>query len=196
MPKSKGRKKLDKKTIQPQRQKEFQPWWLGHWKRVAVFVGPIIAFVGLASSVATFLPHLTIKFAGPIDPSSPYPISFKITNTGIIPLSQIQPELGICELTWGEPKDLPERCPKLATYFVFAPWFAKSLAPSEPYTINLEEFLNIKGGQFGAADISIKVDHCPWFLRFWPFCSAKEYRFQTKLGSDGKLWWKSRPVDK
>jgi hypothetical protein len=104
--------------------------------------------------------------------------------------------LGVCEIFYGEPKNLPERCNKILTYLHFTPWFAKKLAPDEAYTIHLDELLNVRGGKFGAADLSIKIEYYPWILTFWPFRSEKEFRFQTTLGTDGKLWWKDRPLEK
>jgi hypothetical protein len=74
--------------------------------------------------------------------------------------------LGVCEIFYGEPKNLPERCNKILTYFDFTPWFAKKLAPDEAYTIHLDELLNVRGGKFGAADISIKMNT---ILGFSPF---------------------------
>ncbi|MGQ0445118.1 MAG: hypothetical protein ACT4O2_08345 [Beijerinckiaceae bacterium] len=170
----------------------------GHWSTGRKWVSGISAVfsaIGLASAGATFLPHLTIDPGGAIDPSKPYPVPFTITNRSIIPLSDVQPSLGICEIYYGEPKNLAERCGKMRTYFSFTPWFVHKIAPDETYTIHLDEFLNVKG-KFGAADISIKVEYYPWILTFWPFRNEKEFRFQTRLGSDGKLWWKDRPLEK
>jgi hypothetical protein len=192
MPESRKRKprKLSKGQSPP------PPWWQRHWKATVAVVGTIAAFVGFASAVVTFLPRLTVESGGPTDPSSPYPIPFVITNTGIIPMSQVQPMVGLCDIYYGEPKNLPERCPKILTFLVFGPWFANKLAPDERYTIHLNEFLNITGAKFAAADLSIKIEYYPWFLTLWPFHRAKEFRFQTALGTDGKLSWKARPLDK
>ena len=93
--------------------------------------------------------------------------------------------LAVCEIFYGEPKNLPERCNKILTYLDFTPWFAKKLAPDEAYTIHLDELLNVGGGEFGTADLSIKIEYYPW-----------NSDFETTLGTDGKLWWKDRPLDK
>jgi hypothetical protein len=208
MPRSTGRKKPSKTSVPRRGPPQQPPWWNRHWKTVTKIVGLVVVTVGFCSALATFLPHVTVESGGPIDPSDPYPISFTITNTSIIPLTDIQPEIGLCKIVWGPPRNLPERCEKMLTFLVFTPWFVKRLTPSEPYTIHLEDFLNIRGpsglAQFGAADISIKVDYSLGFLsfwpfrsaNFWPFRSAKEYRFQTSLAPDGKLWWRHRPLEK
>jgi hypothetical protein len=155
--------------------------------------------VGFVSAGITFLPRLTVEPGGQIDPSSPYPIPFKITNSGAIPLSDVQPMIGLCEIDYGHPPhDLPERCSShLGSLLVFKPWFTKKLAVDEAITIDLNDLIHVPfGAKFSAADISIDISFYPWFLRFWPFRADIERCFQTKLEPDGKLLWKARPVEK
>ncbi|MGH6842261.1 MAG: hypothetical protein ACREDV_09265 [Methylocella sp.] len=195
MPKSRKRKPTAKSTQPLKSQGKPRRHWSKGRKWVSGVGAFVLATIGLASGGATFLPHLTVDPGGAIEPSTPYPIPFTITNRSIIPLVDVQPMLGVCEIYYGEPKNLHERCDKMRTYFIFKPWFVHKIAPDEPYTIHLDEFFNIKG-KFGAADISIKVEYYPWILTFWPFRTEKEFRFQTSLGTDGKLWWKDRPLEK
>ncbi|WP_454813249.1 hypothetical protein [Labrys neptuniae] len=195
MSKSKNRKPVNKKTPPPPLQPPMQPSWKKYWKAAATTAGVVVAIVGLASAVVAFLPRVTIEPGGPIDPSNPNPISFTIANTGIVPLREVQPMLGLCVLIWGEPKPLPGTCNKISTFMIYTPWHSDSLAIDERYTIHLDEVIKA-AGKFGGADISIRVDFYPWLLTFWPFRLEKEYRFQTKLEDDGKFSWMARPLDK
>jgi hypothetical protein len=195
MPKSKTRKKEEKCRSRSKLPESRLPWWKRHWKGIAAIAGTIAAVVGFLSALVTFLPRLTVEPAGQIDPSSPYPISFTIANIGIVPLSEVQPALGVCDIIYGEPKNLPERCVKIGTFLMFDPWAVKVLAADERYTIQLDEALNIKA-KFGAADIAIKIGYYPWKLTSWPFRITREFRFQTRLGDEGKLSWKARPLEK
>src|ERR1700722_17716146 len=53
-------------------------------------------FVGGAAAALMFLPGVTVDSEGPLDPSSPYPISFKISDANFIPLHNVNVYLVIC----------------------------------------------------------------------------------------------------
>lgn len=157
-------------------------------------VATFLALVTLAGLVV-FWPRLTVEPGGQTDPSNPHPIVFTITNTGIIPLENVQPALGLCELSFGEPRNPIDRCVSpLGTKLVFVPWAVKKLSMDEKHQIRLDDFLGgAPGAKFGAADISIAVSYNPWFF---PIRREKEFRFVTRVENDGKLSWIPRPLEK
>jgi hypothetical protein len=162
---------------------------------LGVAVAIVTTIVGIAAGLVTFLPRMTIDAVDLVDPSRPWPMHFTIVNTGIIPLTSVQPMLGICELWLGEPRNLPDRCsgPILSRLAPHS-WFAKRLGGDKRYTISLDEaFALAPGVKFGGADISIEIRYEPWFL---PIERKKEFRFVTRVEGDGKLSWLSRPLDK
>jgi hypothetical protein len=142
-------------------------------------------------------PRVTIEpDEGQIDPSHPYPIAFKITNTGFVQLRDVQPFIGICEFWTGEPKNLPERCiGSLGSKFAMPQWRVGWLARDEPTKVRFDDLFKITGtAKFGAADISVGVEFYIWYI---PWLRIPiEYRFQTRLEQDGKLSWMPRPLNK
>src|ERR1700750_2439718 len=104
MLRSRGRKPPKGPKTPPLRQPEEQqavtpPWWKKHWKALLAAAGGIPATVGFVSAMVTFLPRMIVEAAGQTDPSSPYPIPFTVTNTGVIPLGHVQPTIGVCSVT-------------------------------------------------------------------------------------------------
>ncbi|NOT23697.1 MAG: hypothetical protein HOP22_13360 [Nitrospiraceae bacterium] len=72
-------------------------------------------------------------------------------------------------------------------------WQNKNLAMDERFTITLDDMLKIDhAAKFAGADFSIIVSYHPWII---PIRFEREFRFATKLQSDGLLHWFSLPVD-
>ena len=151
----------------------------------------ICTIVGLI----VFWPRLIVEAVGQIDPLRPFPITFKITNTGFIPLDSVQPAIGLCDFWTGSPKNLPDQCNgPLGSYLQLPQWFVSTLARDATTEVRLDDLFNIiPPAQFGAADISIKVAFNPWII---PIRWQREFRFQTRLEQDGKLSWIARPLNK
>lgn len=158
-------------------------------------VGWFLAFC-TALGIFVLWPRVTIEAEGQVDPSSPYPISFKITNPGFIALRDVQPFIGICRFWIGEPKNLPESCDgSLGTRFVDPHWRIRWLAHDEPTKIRFDDMFGVTApAKFGAADISVGAEFYIWYF---PWLRVPiEYRFQTRLERDGKLSWIPRPLNK
>ena len=194
MPKSRKRKRPAVKAAPPKLPGPPKKWF----PRAIKFGSGLAAAIALAAAVVGLLflwPRVTVDPEGPVDPSNPRQISFKITNTGFIPLKNAQPALGLCEIWFGPPKNLPERCEKsLGTRFRKPQWFVKTLARDESVKIRIDDLFNIQPpAEFGAADISIRVDFNPWII---PIQYAVEFRFQTRIETNGMLSWIPRPLDK
>lgn len=152
----------------------------------AIFVGGVVAAL-------MFLPGVTVDPEGPLDPSSPYPISFKISDSNFIPLHNVNAYLVIC---YAVPAPAPpaQGCrPPYRTRLFKAAWRDHVLASDQSFTIALDDFIRfIAPEKFGGADISIIVEYQPGFI---PFRQEKEFRFATAPRVDGKLDWVSRPVE-
>lgn len=189
MPKSKGRKPPKQSpqprhtTPQPKMWVRISRWLFATTLAVCTIVGGLIAF----------LPRLTVDPEGPLDPSRPYPISFRIVNAGLVPLRNVRPMLGVCLLFAGPPRAMPDQCPGNLTSRLARPaWAVKWLSMDEKHVIDLGDMLNF-GTNFGGADISIVVSYEPWIV---PITREIEFRFFTKKTDEGKLVWLPRPVAK
>jgi hypothetical protein len=149
--------------------------------------------VGGATAAVMFLPGVTVDAQGPLDPSNPYPISFKIADANFIPLTNVNAYLVICHLS-AAPAPPAQHCqPPYKTRLFKAGWINNALAADRQFSITLDDFMRIAAPTtLGEADISIIVEYRPWPL---PVRQEKEFRFATRPGVDGKLYWISQPVD-
>jgi hypothetical protein len=150
-------------------------------------------FVGGAAAALMYLPGVTVEPEGPLDPSSPYPISFKISDSNFIPLQNVNTYLVICYAV-SAPGPPAQGCrPPYKTRLFKAAWRDHVLASDQSFTIALDDFMRfIAPEKFGGADISIIVEYQPGFI---PFRQEKEFRFATVPRVDGKLDWVSLPVE-
>jgi hypothetical protein len=148
---------------------------------------------GGTAAALMYLPGVTVDPAGPLDPSNPYPISFAISDANVIPLDNVNVYLVICyAVAAPAPSSPPCQLPYKTRKFK-AGWRGRSLPADQPLTIALDDFLRFAPpAKLGGADISIIVEYQPWFV---PLRQEKEFRFATALGTNGKLYWVSRPAD-
>lgn len=159
-------------------------------------IGSVIAFVvGLAASVVTFLPRVTVESGASIDPSNPYPIPFVITNTGIVPLTNVQPAIGLCAFWTGDPPQIPPACDgSLHSRLVMPKWLVRELRHDEKHMIRLDDLFAIKPpAKFGGADISIVITYYPWLI---PIKREVEFRFITHKENNAMLSWVPQPLGK
>ena len=169
-----------------------------YWSIFLRALGGMTFCLGLAASVATFLPRITVDSPPQIDPLSPYPIPFTITNIGLVPLVNVQPAIGICEL-WtkrtSESSHDSRPCEgSIRGRIMMDKWFIKELRADERHLIRLDDLFHIKPpARFGGADISIIVSYQPWLI---PFKREFEFRFFTREEKDGTLSWTPRPLDR
>lgn len=198
MSKSRGRKRkvskkkvvrapIQEETKKPSIQEETKKWW----KRSCNLIGVFLAALGGAAAVASFLPRVTVGGIEPFDPSSS-PTFFMITNTGNIPLENVQPMLGICVFATGPvtqaDSDICEHRGHLDSRLTTQKWDRPRLNTDDKYQIALEDILQrAPGVQLYYANISVIVRYQPWFL---PLTEEKEFRFFTRK-IDGKLYWVS-----
>jgi hypothetical protein len=148
---------------------------------------------GGTAAALMYLPGVTVDPAGPLDPSNPYPISFTISDANVIPLHNVDVYLVICYAVAAPAPSAPTCQPPYKTRKFKAGWRGHALPADQPFTIALDDFLRFAPpAKFGGADISIIVEYQPWFV---PLRQEREFRFATELGTDGKLYWASRPAD-
>jgi hypothetical protein len=69
----------------------------------------VSTILGCALSLLILVPRPVVEPDGPYDPSRMSQTAFKIANTGIIPLWNIQARLGICKL-WAGPQPQTAHC--------------------------------------------------------------------------------------
>jgi len=211
MPKSRGRKPKKKKAQQTEvaskksappaavASKKSAPLTTVASEKSAWIPLPSRLFAGFLAictivGLIVFWPRLIVEAVGQIDPLRPFPITFKITNTGFIPLESVQPAIGLCDFWTGSPKNLPDQCNGPLGSYQMRQWFVSTLARDETTEVRLDDLFNIiPPAQFGAADISIKVAFNPWIV---PIHWQREFRFQTRPERDGKLSWIARPLNK
>ena len=149
--------------------------------------------VGCGAAAVMLLPGVTVDPEGPLDPSSPYPIPFKIADSNLIPLHNVNAYLVICYVVPAPAPAAQECRPPYKTRLFKAAWRDHVLASDQSFTIALDDFMRfIAPEKFGGADISIIVEYQPWIF---PIRQEGTFRFATELGTDGKLYWISRSVD-
>jgi hypothetical protein len=149
--------------------------------------------VGGPTAAVAFLPGVTVDAEGPVDPANPYPISFKIADANFIPLTNVNAYLVICYVA-AAPAPPAQQCqPPYKTRLFKAGWRDHALAADQPFSITLDDFMRFAPpAKFADADISIIVEYRPWPF---PVRQEKEFRFATRSGVDGKLYWISQPLD-
>jgi hypothetical protein len=178
------------KLVLPQERKTLFPIF------AKIFAG-ILAICTLVGGAVVFLPRVTVEPDGAIDRSEPSSLSFTIANTGIIPLWQVTPRLGLCEIDWGIPQRPPQRCNgHLLSQLSPSGWTARVMTMDERETIKWSDLFKnnpARPATLYRADISIDVAFQPWFI---PIPTEKEFRFETELESNGSMVWRSVPLDK
>lgn len=192
MPVSKNRKKKTAPKTQSSRKIVQGPTWI---RSTAELTLGLLTVIGFIVGLAVFWPRFTIEPSGPFEPMSKSAATFRFANTGLLPLRNFQPSLGICDLIFGpDQRDRDtssKRCRgELGTKLMFDPWFRPWLAIDEKYDIAIEDLF--KAPPLAYADIAISVTYNPWRL---PVRLEKQFRFETRKMSDGKMYWFSKPID-
>src|ERR1700680_4542868 len=98
------------------------------------------ALVGGATAAVAFLPGVTVDAEGPVDPSNPHPISFKIADANFIPLTNVNAFLVICYVA-AAPPPLAQQCqPPYKSRLFKAGWRNHALAADQQFSITLDDF--------------------------------------------------------
>jgi hypothetical protein len=202
MPESRGRP-VHRQPIPPLPSQPTKPDLATHRLRRGLFgrlyrAAP--SFIVWASVIVTLvsgfylLPRVTVDPLGPYDPANPSPVIFTIANINIVPLSDVQPWIGICYINTNE---VPDCNGPITGGLIYGPWHIAWLDVDEKYQIALEEALRLSNNspkQFESADITISITYTPW--RLWFLRTTREFRFVTKRRSDGKIYWTPVPLNR
>ena len=126
----------------------------------------------------------------PLDNSNIFSVSFDIVNEGYIPLDDCGAVLGIGQILSGKENDQldPNWIPSFKSGLSPFAWQHHNLGMDERFTISPSDAID----GANAADIAIIVSYRPWFL---PFHLKKMFRFVTIKQRDGKLYWRSWPLN-
>lgn len=159
----------------------------------------ILTFCTLLGVIVLW-PRMTVDPEGYSDPSQSSFLSFRLTNTGTITLTNVQPVLYPCSVRFRHPKNPPSDSrghPTCNGPFKdgFSPptWHTKALSMDEKQTLRFDDYVNQLGLIIEYADVAIGIKYQPWIL---PWTSEKQFRFVTRKEPDGKLSWISVPINK
>jgi len=154
--------------------------------------------VGAIAAAAVFLPRVSVSPTSAQVPIYGSPSLFSINNTGLVPLEDVQPMLGICQLTYGPVPEQESRDARtcmhedkvLGSFLLFTPWHTDEIKADHSYIISLQDAL-INSARFpiSYADISIDVEYRVAFL---PWRQRASFRFTTRQGGDSRLYWIER----
>jgi hypothetical protein len=141
-----------------------------------------------------FLPRVTVEPSGAYDPANPSSITFTISNINIVPLRDVQAGVGVCSVALPKSPIIfhGQQCNGPATAIFHPPssWYVKWLDVDEKWQIAMEEEF-IGPHQIENANVTIVITYTPWRM-FWR--TTKQFRFVTKIRSDGKIYWTPTPL--
>lgn len=159
--------------------------------------------VGIVIGLVVFWPRMSVEASSQIDAAAPTGITMTITNTGWMPLRNLQPILGVgvIAIGTGPPvKDFDFNGP-MQSKIAYTRWFTKTLAIDEKYQIRLDAsgpkandglfYFSPGSGPLGKLDFSLIIAYNPWII---PIRGEKEFRFVSRLESNGMLTLMARPV--
>jgi hypothetical protein len=155
----------------------------------------VATLLGLAVGALALLPRISVSPpSSQVDPNNVLSVSFDISNTGYIPLEDVSAKLAAGDI--GAPnapgihaKRKPNGAPEFWVYFPIIQNQHHYLGLDERFTINPESQM---GGFVSQADIAVIVSYQPWFI---PWRREKSFRFFAKPDRQGKVYWRSWPID-
>jgi hypothetical protein len=159
-----------------------------------IILSGILAIATLLGYVV-LIPRVTASVSDPVDPSNPFSSSLTITNTGLLPLSEVEPEFGLKKMTFGNP-DNPTTfvgpADKPGDFETF-----QTLEWETPSTLDMDGVLMVglndiwgKQPSLLSADIAIIVSYRLPLIhlkrqRIFPFRAVKQ--------TNGNFYWYAKP---
>jgi hypothetical protein len=163
----------------------------GRIVKILVFV---IGIPGVLAALLTLLPRVTPTVSDPVDPDDPFSASVTITNTGLIPLREVDPGIGLGEFITkgGSPHD-PNFKPLYWPHYHNISWGIHDLGLDQKFTFALNDVWETqeKGG-LDYADIAITVDYRIPVLR-WK--QEKIFPMIARKQTNGRFYWYAKPLD-
>jgi hypothetical protein len=183
-------------------------------RRLLAGLGGLATLLGAFAAAISFLPRMTVEASSLFDDSNAYSVSFNVTNTGFIPLRNVQVGVGVCDLQT-EKDDFkainickpPREMPRLV--LSLPRWTTPELAKDVKFAVTLSEALNIPTDKYRAehpnviggyqmmsklkgADVIVMVHYRPWFM-WWRL--EEDFRFVAEKQPNEKMMWRPVPLD-
>jgi len=159
------------------------------WKRWA---GAVAALVGVLG-IFRYSPWIEMKATAEADPNNPLSTVFEITNEQFYDLRDFSIEVSLrCgKIGRGNNTD-PIDCRLPSMRSSSQRWSQHVLGGHASYEFTPGDAVFITPGAMLYAQISIYVSFTPWLIPWWP---EQEFRFETRVRSDGKVDWLHIPND-
>jgi hypothetical protein len=159
---------------------------------------------------------MAMEVSNLFDESNAYSVSFKLRNTGVIPLTNLSVAVGFCSIQTKR-KDFyitPNNCATpsgLPVLRIGAPeWGGHRLTHEETFTVSLADEMSIRTHKYTvenprviaglktlsdlvSANVVVVVTYDPWFI---PYTQQKPFRFVVQTQPNDKVMWKSVPFDR
>lgn len=158
------------------------------WKRWASAFTALVGVLG----VLHYLPSITVKATADADPANPLSAVFELTNEQVYDLNDLGIEVSLrCgRIGHGTNTDSMD-CKRPSMRSDNQRWSQHDLGAHRSYEFTPGDRLFITPGAMLYAQISIYVSFKPWLMPFW--WPEQEYRFETRVRSDGKVDWLKIP---
>jgi hypothetical protein len=153
------------------------------WKRVLSVIGGAGTLASLLSLLLSFLPQVSVRPEGRLDPQNPFSNPFVISNSGLTGINEVT---FLCRLRHAT----NDQGGKIVAYNKggrLAGFKISQIAPSESATVRLP-FAWI-GGTLVSADFDFVLEYRP---SYYPLRKEATFRFATAPQQDGTLVWLPR----
>jgi hypothetical protein len=171
-----------------------RPILLNGWIKIAglivrswKLVGVVSVVVGLmAGAVLLYPPRITIELFG--DNQNPYFSSFVIRNSWVLPVRDVVPFLGLCELYLSNPSTVfrGDCSDRGAVRLIPPKWRPRNLSVDEKFTAAISDIFKFDPDATVGGDITMGLTFKPWIS---PFTSERMFRFIGQKSADGKYRW-------
>lgn len=156
----------------------------------------LATLIGVPAAVLNLLPRISVTTpSSPVDPNNVLSVSFDISNTGYVPLSDVEVRLAAGDIIGPQPGGAlrgilkKNGAPAFNLIIELVSGKHHYLGIDDKLTINPESQI---GGQVEGADIAVIVSYKPWFL---PIRRQKLFRFLTTKDRMGNTYWRSWPTN-
>ena len=158
------------------------------WKKWASAIGAVVGVLGALH----YLPSITVKATAEADPINPLSAVFELTNEQVYGLRDLSIEVSLrcAKIGRGTNTD-PIDCKLPSIRSDNQRWSQHDLGAHRSYDFTPGDRIFITPGGMLYSQISIYVSFKPWIISIW--WPEQEYRFETRVRSDGKVDWLQIP---